>query len=903
MSQAVKVAFVSCREQFTSSYLEKLKSIYPELPLWVVSEFQPAEGRWIPYHPNRTMAENMERIRAALGGSAVRLSAVLLDNKSPYGRMRWMAARLSPAGFIAFNESLDNFMLRPRCAGTILRHFKWRARNFLHFQLNPGGTWYTWAWRLRHPKAMRRPVTYQLARIAGWVASRIRAMRGGQPDPAPRPRSEGISVVVPTRNGRDLVERLLPGVMPQLAENAEVIVVDNGSDDDTVGFLGGEYPQVRVEHSAEPLSFAAAVNRGIRAARFSHVCLLNNDMIVEPGFFDALRQAFHRNPDLFCATAQIFFPVGMRRQETGKAVWWGKEEKRTVTDFPVRCLEPMQGEDQSWVLYGSGGCSMYAAEKLEQIGGFDELLAPAYVEDLDIGWRGWQRNWPTVYVAAARVTHFHRSTTSRYFKPEMLQSFVEFNFLRFVARRVADPEVFRKLWTDAVDRLNKLAVEQPHFVGWAEMSLGFAWKAARLLQPAPDPLWPERWILGIGSGAVAVFPGSRNEGRERVMVVSPYIPFPLSHGGAVRIYNLMREAARDFDQILVAFVEELTPPPPELLELCAEIVLVKRYGTHVFADRGRPDVVEEFESAAMQAALRQTVRKWSPGVAQLEFTQMAQYAPDCQPARAYMVEHDVTYDLYQQLLAKGEDWETRRQYERWVRFETEMWRKLDGVIVMSERDRREVAAKVPSAHVTVLANGVDTDRFQPAGHAPEPGRILFIGSFQHLPNMMAVEFFLRDCWPRLQRLNPRLHLIAGNRHTYYLERWRETVSFDLNQPGIEVEGFVSDVRPAYDRAAIVIAPLVASAGTNIKIMEAMAMAKPIVSTPAGIHGLDLAPGRDVVVVQTGEQMAAAIADLIEHPEKAAELGRQARLSALRDWDWQAIGKRQADAYRTLKHQY
>ena len=97
--------------------------------------------------------------------------------------------------------------------------------------------------------------------------------------------------------------------------------------------------------------------------------------------------------------------------------------------------------------------------------------------------------------------------------------------------------------------------------------------------------------------------------------------------------------------------------------------------------------------------------------------------------------------------------------------------------------------------------------------------------------MLALEFFLRDVLPRLAGVT--LHVIAGQRH----ERF-----WDLQHPSVEVEGFVSDVRPAYRAAALVIAPLVASAGTNIKIMEAMAMGKAIVSTEAGIHGLDLERG-------------------------------------------------------------
>ncbi|MBI3208441.1 MAG: glycosyltransferase [Candidatus Solibacter usitatus] len=894
----IKVAFVSCQEQQVEAYLRRMGEIFSELPLWVVSEFPPPTGRWIPYKPNRSFGENLARIRAALRGSRVKLSAVVLEPKSAYPEMRWLAFVLAPIGFLAFNTALDNFMLRPRCVKTIAGHFFWRWKENFDFQTHPGGTLYTWVWRLGNPRALRRPLMYWAAVAAGWLARMARVLSSPRQDARADQPPEGISVVIPSRNGKELVMRLLPGLLPQLPENGEVIVVDNGSDDGTAAELRSHYPRVRVEESPAALSFATAVNRGIRAAAYSHVCLLNNDMIVEPGFLDALRRAFAEVPELFCATAQIFFPEGMRRQETGKAVWWSERDGRALADFPVRCIDPIPGENYSWVLYGSGGCSLYDAAKLRQIGGFDESLAPAYVEDLDIGWRGWQRNWPTVYVDGARVTHFHRSTTTRYYKPELLQSFVDYNFLRFLARHVATPGAFAGLWSAAIRRLNLLAVKQAATVAWAEDALAFAWKAARLLQPGPKPLWPEEWILAVGSGACAVFPGRAASGKPRVMVVSPYLPFPLSHGGAVRIYNLMRCAADEFDQVLVAFVDDLQTPPAELLELACEIVLVRRHGTHLFPDRGRPDVVEEFQSAAMEAAIIQTVRKWQPGVAQLEFTWMAQYAAQCKPARTVLVEHDITYDLQRQLLDQGEDWETRRHYGRWLSYEKAAWREVDAVAVMSEKDRREVG----NEKAVLLANGVDLARFQASGRGPEARRLLFIGSFAHLPNVLALDFFLRECWPLIDSLQPVLHIIAGSRHEYYLQRCQDTVRLDLGNPRIEVEGFVSDVRPAYERAAVVIAPLVASAGTNIKIMEAMAMRKAIVTTPAGINGLDLENGRDVLVAQTGEQFAAAIRELMEHPERRGALEDQARRTVERDFDWRAIGARQAELYRKLLRQ-
>ena len=144
-------------------------------------------------------------------------------------------------------------------------------------------------------------------------------------------------------------------------------------------------------------------------------------------------------------------------------------------------------------------------------------------------------------------------------------------------------------------------------------------------------------------------------------------------------------------------------------------MLVKRSGTHLLPSSHRPEVVEEYDSPSFHAALRQTVRKWKPGVVQLEFTQMAQYASDCAPAKTILVEHDITFDLYQQLLAQGDDWELRRQLARWIPFETSAWRRVDRVVTMSEKDRKMTISRGLSPDRTFsLRNGVDLARFRPA---------------------------------------------------------------------------------------------------------------------------------------------------------------------------------------------
>ena len=899
--ETVKVLFASGSEDLIPSAIECMRELFPELPLVVVSEFPPQHPRWIRFPVSRSFRDNLALCRWHFRDKHIRLCAVILQPRMPYWRMRMIGFLLSPWNFLALNENLDHFMLRPRSTGTMLRHFLWRTRNFFVWEFSPGGATYTFLWRLAHPQAFRRPLLVAFARLAGALAGALKAVFPERPLVAgsweARPR--GISVVIPSRNGEELLARLLPEVVRQIAAiSGEVIVVDNGSNDATPQFLRDNYPGVVVEEHSQPLSFAGAVNAGIRRASRSHVCLLNNDMVIEGGFFDALMAAFDKVPDLFCASAQIFFPPGLRREETGKAVMPLPSERKP-TDFPIRCDIPIPSEDLTYVLYGSGGCSLFDARKLTELGGLDEIYQPAYVEDLDLGIRGWQRGWPSVFVAAAQVVHSHRATTSRYFAPELLSRMLEVNYLRFLARSIREARVFHQLWIEAIRRLNLLAATQTPNAA-ALWVLSKSVRAPFWTVPRPTPVISDAEILAIGSGAVMVVPGRAPRNRPVVLVITPYLPFPLSHGGAVRIYNLLQRAAEDFDPVLVSFVDAAQKPPEELRRICSEIVMVQRTGTHLLPSSNRPDVVEEFDSPAFHAAVRQTVRKWKPAVAQLEFTQMAQYAGDCAPAKTILVEHDITFDLFEQFLAQNDDWETRRQLQRWIPFETAAWRQVDCVVTMSETDRALTLRNgMAPAKVVGLANGVDLDRFRPSDARAASRRLLFIGSFAHWPNVLAVDFFLREVWPRLQPLGATLHIIAGSQYRYYLDRYQERVRLDLAQHGIESEDFVADVRPAYEQATVVVAPLIVSAGTNIKIMEAMAMGKAVVSTPAGIHGLDLHPGEDVLVASSGAEMAQAISELLEDRTRRESVEREARRTVERDFDWNVIARYQRRLYEEL----
>jgi len=886
----VKVVFASCSEDLVEHLIDAVEKVFPSLPTVVVSEFAPnREGvEWVPYRLSWTLEQNEQLLHSKLNGRAIAEAAIALQPNMPYWPMRQIGVRLKGYGLLVFNENLDHFSLRPSSAPAMVRHAIWRTGNLIRWQMRPGGKTFTWLWRFAHPiDGFRRPVLYRLAQWAG----RLR----GFPAPISLPALEkplplGITVVIPSLNGRQLLTECLPLVIAQ--RPSEVIVVDNGSDDGTADWMRANYPDYIVIENRQPLSFARAVNRGISQARYSHVCLLNNDMLIEDGFFEALWRAFDAVPDLFCSTAQIFFPEGQRREETGKAVMLPREHP---SDFLPHCAMPLEGEDHSYVLYGSGGCSLYDTRKLRQLGSIGEVFEPAYVEDLDIGFRGWRQGWPSVYAAKARVLHKHRATTSRYLTEEQLRFALEVNFLRFLVRSVTSRELFQRMWFEAIYRVNWFACENPPYMPILKAAQG----ASDWVESQPVAVMDEQEILDLNNGRVAVFPGrSRRPGKPVVLIASCYLPYPLAHGGAVRMFNLMLRGAQDYDQVLIAFATELAPVPKELLEICIEVVVVQATGSHDRALTHRPQVVEEFDRPEFRAALKQTIRKHKPAIAQLEFTQLAAYARDCAPAKTLLVEHDITLDLYGQLRKTSSDWELEREHGKWIEFERQAWRDVDCVVTMSEKDR----AMVKDARRTeALINGVDLDRFQPSPQdVCEPGRMLFIGSFAHLPNVLALDWFLREVWPLLVELKPVLHIVSGRNPELYLDRYKDHARPNLHQPGIELESFVSDVRPAYRRASIVVAPLLASAGTNIKIMEAMAMGKAIVSTPGGINGLDLDRGKVVLVGKTGDEMAAHIMDIAGHTMKRVNLERAARHAAERDFDWDAIARKQAELYESVR---
>ncbi len=372
------------------------------------------------------------------------------------------------------------------------------------------------------------------------------------------------------------------------------------------------------------------------------------------------------------------------------------------------------------------------------------------------------------------------------------------------------------------------------------------------------------------------------EGRPRVAVLSPYLPWPLSHGGAVRIWNLLRHSAESYDILYFGFEDGQTDQDlRRVAEICSRVYVAAkpRYREPRWSTL-RPPEVCEFFSPALRDQLRQTLQRHQVPLLQVEYTQMADYGGDV------LVEHDVTFDLFQQIHRREDSLASWWNLFRWRRFEMRAVGRFRSVITMSEKDTGLLG--VP--HAAAVPNGVDLDRFTPAPE-PDGAHLLFIGSFRHFPNRQAWEFFVDQVWPLLEDLHEllRVTVVAGPDPHLYCSR-------PAPHPNIEIRGFTADVKPLYDAANLVLVPTLVSAGTNLKALEAMATERAMVSTTSGVGGLGLAHGESVWIADSAATFADGIRRLLADAALRRKLAENARRIAVEHFGWPALARLQTDVW-------
>jgi len=292
----------------------------------------------------------------------------------------------------------------------------------------------------------------------------------------------------------------------------------------------------------------------------------------------------------------------------------------------------------------------------------------------------------------------------------------------------------------------------------------------------------------------------------------------------------------------------------------------------------------------MHQALAAERRAYGFELLQVEYTQLASYPG------GVLVEHDVTFDLFGQIARRERTLSAWWDFWRWRRFERRALARYRAVVTMSKKDTELLGAGVAA---TVIENGVDLERFVPEPELPGQ-HLLFIGSFRHFPNVAAYRFFAESVWPLLRDKFPqmRVTVVCGPDYLSYWRAFAETPEPPAGER-IRLLGFVADVRPLYGEANLVLAPTTVSAGTNVKVLEAMAMRRAVVSTTSGCAGLGLLDGYSVWIADTPEAFAAGIASLVTDAGLRAGLADAAHAHAVRHFDWRALGEKQRELLRSM----
>jgi len=715
-----------------------------------------------------------------------------------------------------------------------------------------------------------------------------------------RPDAASASIVIPNWNGRELLEKYLPSVLEAAGGNAanEVMVVDNGSTDGSAAWLRERFPGVKVVALERNLGFGGGSNAGFRAAKNDIVVLLNSDMRVDRDFLRPLLDGFTEET-VFAVSCQIFFSDPNRvREETGLTQgWWadGALRVRHRADEAVQDLYPC--------FYGGGGSCAFDRAKFLELGGFDELLAPFYLEDTDLGYLAWKRGWKVFYQPRSAVWHEHRGTIGKRFTDRQIQSVLKKNFLLFSWKNIHE---WPRLATHFFFALTGAWVSLVFGDSPERTSVEAIWRAFRQLPGALGSRWRARGLAVVDDTEAFrrplggyfrdrfLAPGAVPE-RLSVLFVSPYPVSPPVHGGGVFMNQMLKALGAIADLHLVALLDcpREEPAHDELKPTCRSMEFILRLeGQNNALGSLVPSAVREFASHDLEWLIHRQIYLKGIDAVQFEYTNMGQYAGEFRRLVCALFEHDVYFQSIARMLA-GLRGPFRRLTARWeylraLRYELRLLPRLDRVQVCSRENRDLLVSFLPRMSGRIedgLRAGIDATRYQPRYTGREPFSMLFLGSFRHQPNLEALEWFSRRVLPRVLERRPQARLVIVGadpppRH-----------SLPDCGGAIDLVGFVEDVREPLARYAVFLCPVLSGSGVRVKLLEAFAAGMPVVSTRLGAEGLAEQDGDLCALADSPEAFADKIVELFEQPDRAAEMARRARAEVEANRDMRVMAGR------------
>lgn len=716
------------------------------------------------------------------------------------------------------------------------------------------------------------------------------------------------SIIILNWNGKDLLAQGLPSIVEAVRADGrdhELIVVDNGSTDGSVEYVAKEFPQIRVVPLAVNLGFAEGNNAGAREARHDVVVFLNNDMVVDRGFLRPLLDGF--GPDTFAVSSQIHFQdLGARREETGKTI---AAFRRGMIDYSHGAPE---GHDSARPYYpafwAGGGSSAFHRRRFLALGGFHRIYSPAYVEDADISYRAWRCGWEVLFAPASIVHHKHRASSRRRFSQTDLQVLIQRNQFLFIWKNLGDWSFLFAHFAFLPWNCYRLA--RDFGLGIWRSLFQAAVRLPLLLRTGQRAFLPrirsDKEIFCLIEKPALFFKKSResrrfrspagNDKRPRILWLTAYLPHLGRHAGAGRMYQLLSRLTRDYRVTLLSFLETDDEREflPEVEGLCEHVTVMRRTPAprwQIFPY----EPFDEFLTPQMEGAFQKYLENYEYSLIQLEYTQMGCYADKALGIPTLLTKHEVDFAACARRarLAPG-FWGKVRWFYNYLQVldrEIKILRRCDAAICMTDSDAEVLGRFVRGVPIEVINTGVDLDYFVPSEKRTSLPRLVFVGAFQHLPNVDAMMYFCRDVLPLIKNEVAAVELlIVGSKPSADVLRLGEI-------QGVQVTGPVRDIRVHMAASSVYVVPLRLGVGIRGKILEAWAMAMPVVATSLSCAGLRIKEGGNVLVADSARDFADRVITLLMDPALRERIGTEGRRTAEEYYGWEASVRKLDSLYR------
>jgi len=379
---------------------------------------------------------------------------------------------------------------------------------------------------------------------------------------------------------------------------------------------------------------------------------------------------------------------------------------------------------------------------------------------------------------------------------------------------------------------------------------------------------------------------------------------PVDKGGKIRTYNMLRELKRNHRITYLTLDDGTANDEARDLasEYCHDLVSIPhrvrpKFTAGFYAElvenlvSSLPYAIKKYESEGMRREVATRTQAENFDVLVCDFLAPAVNLPQSLSCRSVLFQHNVEALIWKRHYeSQANPLKKAYLYGQWLKmrnFERKACSGFESIVAVSREDRELMQQDYNVRSVFEVPTGVDTDFFRPNGTVqPKPNSLVFTGSMDWLPNEDAIRYFTEQIMPRIKKQIPDVSLTVVGRDPYPALK-----ELSKSDPAVIVTGRVDDVRPYMDRAAVYIVPLRIGGGTRLKIYEAMAMEKAVVSTTIGAEGLPVKDGVDLLLADTPEEFAHAVVRVLEQQGFANEMGQRAAARVRREFGWDNVAEK------------